>query len=99
MFVTQVATGQAKLGGLHEVLLERPHRRGASGSHAHLQAVSPGLLRFGDGVHVAAVHGDGRYVGPASWSVPGYTFAPTKYYEPYVASTPTSCQMKRPSAG
>ena len=44
---------------------------------AHLQAVSPGLLRFGDGVHVAAVHGDGRYVGPASWSVPGYTFAPT----------------------
>jgi len=29
----------------------------------------------------------------------GYTFAPVKYYEPYVASTPTSCQMKRPSAG
>ncbi len=27
----------------------------------------------------------------------GYTFAPIKYYEPYVASTPTSCQMKRPS--
>ncbi|MEG0787033.1 MAG: branched-chain amino acid ABC transporter substrate-binding protein [Comamonas sp.] len=27
----------------------------------------------------------------------GYTFAPVKYYEPYVASTPTSCQMKRPS--
>ena len=26
----------------------------------------------------------------------GYTFAPVKYYEPYVASTPTSCQMKRP---
>jgi branched-chain amino acid transport system substrate-binding protein len=26
----------------------------------------------------------------------GYTFAPAKYYEPYVASTPTSCQMKRP---
>src|SRR5256885_9618029 len=22
----------------------------------------------------------------------GYTFAPVKYYEPYVASTPTSCQ-------
>ena len=27
----------------------------------------------------------------------GYTFVPIKYYEPYVASTPTSCQMKRPS--
>lgn len=29
----------------------------------------------------------------------GYTFAPVKYLEPYIASTPTSCQMKRPSAG
>ncbi len=27
----------------------------------------------------------------------GYTFVPVKYYEPYVASTPTSCEMKRPS--
>ena len=27
----------------------------------------------------------------------GYTMAPVKYFEPYVASTPTSCQMKRPS--
>ncbi|WP_312306549.1 branched-chain amino acid ABC transporter substrate-binding protein [Pulveribacter sp.] len=27
----------------------------------------------------------------------GYTFVPVKYYEPYVSSTPTSCQMKRPS--
>lgn len=26
----------------------------------------------------------------------GYTFAPVKYFESYVASTPTSCQMKRP---
>ncbi|MGR4869859.1 branched-chain amino acid ABC transporter substrate-binding protein [Variovorax sp. LARHSF232] len=26
----------------------------------------------------------------------GYTFVPVKYYEPYVASTPTTCQMKRP---
>ncbi|MGP1630119.1 MAG: branched-chain amino acid ABC transporter substrate-binding protein [Giesbergeria sp.] len=26
----------------------------------------------------------------------GYTFVPVKYYDPYVASTPTSCQMKRP---
>ncbi|WP_295541863.1 branched-chain amino acid ABC transporter substrate-binding protein [uncultured Pseudacidovorax sp.] len=27
----------------------------------------------------------------------GYTLAPVKFYEAYVASTPTSCQMKRPS--
>ncbi len=26
----------------------------------------------------------------------GYTFAPVKYVDAYVASTPTSCQMKRP---
>ncbi|MDM0047185.1 branched-chain amino acid ABC transporter substrate-binding protein [Variovorax dokdonensis] len=26
----------------------------------------------------------------------GYTLAPVKYYEAYVASTPTTCQMKRP---
>jgi branched-chain amino acid transport system substrate-binding protein len=26
----------------------------------------------------------------------GYTFAPVKQMEPYIASTPTSCQMKRP---
>ena len=26
----------------------------------------------------------------------GYTFAPVKQFEPYVSSTPTSCQMKRP---
>ena len=26
----------------------------------------------------------------------GYTMAPVTYYEPYVSSTPTSCQMKRP---
>jgi uncharacterized protein (TIGR03437 family) len=43
---------------------------------AHLQTVAPGILRFGDGVHVAAVHANYNYVGPASWSVPGYTFAP-----------------------
>ncbi|HEY2257737.1 MAG TPA: ABC transporter substrate-binding protein, partial [Variovorax sp.] len=28
----------------------------------------------------------------------GYTFAPVKFLEPYIASTPTSCQMKRPGA-
>jgi uncharacterized protein (TIGR03437 family) len=43
---------------------------------AQLQAVSPGLLRFGDGVHVAALHADYSYLGPASMLVPGYTFTP-----------------------
>ncbi|ABE44494.1 branched-chain amino acid ABC transporter substrate-binding protein [Polaromonas sp. JS666] len=34
---------------------------------------------------------------PYSVEKTGYTFAPVKYIESYVASTPTSCQMKRPS--
>ena len=35
---------------------------------------------------------------PADYSVEntGYTFAPIKTFEPYVSSTPTSCEMKRP---
>ena len=33
---------------------------------------------------------------PYSVEKTGYTFAPIKYIESYVASTPTSCQMKRP---
>ena len=33
---------------------------------------------------------------PYSLENTGYTFAPVKYIEAYVASTPTSCQMKRP---
>ena len=27
----------------------------------------------------------------------GMTFSKVKYFDPYVSSTPTSCQMKRPS--
>jgi branched-chain amino acid transport system substrate-binding protein len=36
---------------------------------------------------------------PGEYSVEktGYTFVPIKQMEPYVASTPTSCQMKRPA--
>lgn len=34
---------------------------------------------------------------PYSVEKTGYTFAPVKYIESYVASTPTTCQMKRPS--
>lgn len=33
---------------------------------------------------------------PYSVENTGHTFKPVKYFEPYVASTPTSCQMKRP---
>jgi branched-chain amino acid transport system substrate-binding protein len=33
---------------------------------------------------------------PISSEGTGYTFVPLKYYDPYVSSTPTSCQMKRP---
>ncbi len=36
----------------------------------------------------------GKY--PYSPENTGYTLAPVKYYESYVSSTPTSCQMKRP---
>ena len=34
---------------------------------------------------------------PYSVENTGYTFAPVAHYDAYVASTPTSCQMKRPS--
>jgi len=37
----------------------------------------------------------GKY--PVDAENTGYTFVPVKYYEPYVASTPTTCEMKRPS--
>jgi branched-chain amino acid transport system substrate-binding protein len=38
--------------------------------------------------------------GPGDYSVEntGYNFAPVKSYEPYVSSTPTSCQMQRPKS-
>jgi branched-chain amino acid transport system substrate-binding protein len=35
---------------------------------------------------------------PYSVENTGYNFQTVKYYEPYVASTPTSCEMKRPGA-
>ncbi|HZY15126.1 MAG TPA: branched-chain amino acid ABC transporter substrate-binding protein [Ramlibacter sp.] len=38
---------------------------------------------------------EGKY--PIDAENTGYTFVPVKYFEPYVASTPTSCQMKRPA--
>jgi branched-chain amino acid transport system substrate-binding protein len=36
---------------------------------------------------------------PYSVENTGYTFAPIKQMDPYVSSTPTSCQMKRPANG
>jgi uncharacterized protein (TIGR03437 family) len=51
----------------------------ASGSFTALaQTLSPSFFVFSDGVHVAAIHLDGTLVGPASLSVPGYTFSPAK---------------------
>jgi branched-chain amino acid transport system substrate-binding protein len=35
---------------------------------------------------------------PYSVENTGYTFAPIKQMDPYVSSTPTSCQMKRPAS-
>ena len=43
---------------------------------ANLQMASPGFLRFSDGIHVAAEHAGYTLLGPASMSVPGYTFTP-----------------------
>jgi branched-chain amino acid transport system substrate-binding protein len=36
--------------------------------------------------------------GPGDYSTEntGYNFAPVRVFEPYVSSTPTSCQMQRP---
>jgi len=45
---------------------------------AHIASTSPGFLRFGDGIHIAAMHVDYSLLGPASMSVPGYTFTPAK---------------------
>jgi len=45
---------------------------------ANLLPAAPGFLRFGDGIHIAAEHADYSFLGPASMSVPGYTFTPAK---------------------
>ena len=45
---------------------------------ANVQPVSPGFLRFNDGIHIAAEHADYSLLGPASLSVPGSTFTPAK---------------------
>ncbi len=42
------------------------------------EPLAPSFFVFGDGLHIAAIHLDGTLVGPASFSVPGYTFSPAK---------------------
>ena len=42
------------------------------------QTLAPSFFIFGAGPYVAAVHANGDLVGPASLSVPGYTFTPVK---------------------
>jgi uncharacterized protein (TIGR03437 family) len=42
------------------------------------QPLSPSFFVFSDELHVAAIHQDGTLVGPASLSVPGFTFSPAK---------------------
>jgi len=42
------------------------------------QSLSPSFFVFSDGLHVAAIHLDGTFVGPTSFSVPGYSFSPAK---------------------
>ena len=45
---------------------------------ANVQPVSPGFLRFNDGIHIAAEHADYSLLGPASLSAPGSAFTPAK---------------------
>ena len=40
------------------------------------RATAPSFLRFGSGKYIAAIHADGSLLGPASMSVPGFTFSP-----------------------
>ena len=42
------------------------------------QALSPSLFVLGGGPYVAAEHSDYSYLGPASFSVPGYALSPAK---------------------
>jgi uncharacterized protein (TIGR03437 family) len=42
------------------------------------QPLAPSFFVFNDNQHVAAFHADGTLVGPASFSVPGYPFAPAQ---------------------
>ncbi len=43
-----------------------------------LRGASPSFLRFGATNYIAATHADAALLGPASMSVPGYTFTPAR---------------------
>jgi uncharacterized protein (TIGR03437 family) len=43
-----------------------------------LRATAPSFPRLGASNYIAATHADGSLLGPASMSVPGYTFAPAR---------------------
>jgi uncharacterized protein (TIGR03437 family) len=44
----------------------------------NLKTVAPAFLRFGASNYVVAQHGNSSLLGPASMSVPGYTFTPAQ---------------------
>ena len=44
----------------------------------NLKTVAPAFLQFGAGPYIAARHADYSLLGPASMSVPGYTFTPAQ---------------------
>ena len=48
----------------------------AASATASAAKISPSFFLLSDGQHLAAAHSDGSLVGPASSSVPGYTFRP-----------------------
>ncbi len=48
---------------------------------ANLRAATPSFFLFGSSSYIAATHADGSLLGPASMSVPGYTFTPAQLNE------------------
>jgi uncharacterized protein (TIGR03437 family) len=48
------------------------------------RSATPAFLLFGSSRYIAATHADNSYLGPASMSVPGYTFTPAKPNETIV---------------
>jgi uncharacterized protein (TIGR03437 family) len=72
-----ILTPPDPMQGLVEVRLTS---NGVAGSPVTVQAqpLSPSFFIFGAGPYVAAEHIGGSYLGPASMSVPGYSFTPAK---------------------
>lgn len=49
-----------------------------------MKSAAPAFLLFGATTYIVAIHADGSLLGPASMSVPGYTFTPAKPNETIV---------------